>query len=340
MAAPPPSSALDIAASRARVFEYTAAADPSTFMSPIPYTVFPAAMHEAADVPSGVIHLDLSKALSLPPPATSPNLCAAFVRIRTGDAVTTTAVATSHMFYAIRGGGETVFQVAGAPAATTIQWRQGDLFTIPAATACVHSATADSALYSVHDAPLLTYLGAAPIELRFQPTLHTAALLADELAKVNGEAGAATRNRNGVLLGTDATADSTKTLTHTLWALWNALPAGVVQPPHKHNSVALDLCVSAGPETYTLMSASLDAEGNLAPPITRADWLPGAVFVTPPGMWHSHCNRGGVDAIVLPVQDAGLYTNMRTLDIQFAPSTARAGEGGVAAAAAGTGTKQ
>jgi gentisate 1,2-dioxygenase len=123
------------------------------------------------------------------------------------------------------------------------------------------------------------------------------------------------RNRNGVLFGNEAT-PLTASLTHTLWALFNALPARVVQKAHRHNSVALDLCVSAGPNTYTLMSDALDARGELVNPV-RADWKSGAVCVSPPGLWHSHHNESDVDAIVLPIQDAALHTWMRTLDIRF-----------------------
>jgi gentisate 1,2-dioxygenase len=47
-------------------------------------------------------------------------------------------------------------------------------------------------------------------------------------------------------------------------------------------------------------------------------WTPGSAFVTPPGWWHSHHNESGKDALVLPIQDAGLCTYMRLLDIQFA----------------------
>jgi len=39
--------------------------------------------------------------------------------------------------------------------------------------------------------------------------------------------------------------------------------------------------------------------------------------VTPPGWWHSHHNETGEPALVLPVQDAGLYTYQRTLDIRY-----------------------
>ena len=76
------------------------------------------------------------------------------------------------------------------------------------------------------------------------------------------------------------------------------------------------MAVSASPNVYTLMSPSLDADGNLVNPV-RVDWVAGGVFVTPPGWWHSHHNESGEIAWVLPMQDAGLYTHMRTLDIRF-----------------------
>ena len=49
----------------------------------------------------------------------------------------------------------------------------------------------------------------------------------------------------------------------------------------------------------------------------RCDWIPGGVFITPPGWWHSHHNESDEVAWVLPMQDAGLYTHQRTLDIRF-----------------------
>jgi gentisate 1,2-dioxygenase len=129
----------------------------------------------------------------------------------------------------------------------------------------------------------------------------------------------------GVLMGNASTegAGGTRTATHTLWSLLNLLPPGDAQRPHRHNSVALDLCVAADPPAadgsggvYTLMGPTLDAEGWVAQPV-RCVWRPGAVFTTPPGWWHSHHNETGRPAWVLPVQDAGLYTHQRTLDIRF-----------------------
>lgn len=50
----------------------------------------------------------------------------------------------------------------------------------------------------------------------------------------------------------------------------------------------------------------------------RVPWEKAGAFVTPPGHWHSHHNDSGAPAYLLPVQDAGLHTYLRTLDIRFA----------------------
>jgi len=34
-------------------------------------------------------------------------------------------------------------------------------------------------------------------------------------------------------------------------------------------------------------------------------------------MWHAHVNTSGADAHLVPVQDAGLQTYLRALDIRF-----------------------
>ncbi|WP_272929535.1 hypothetical protein [Pluralibacter gergoviae] len=40
-------------------------------------------------------------------------------------------------------------------------------------------------------------------------------------------------------------------------------------------------------------------------------------FVTPPGYWHAHINESGQAATLIPIQDAGLQTWLRALDIRF-----------------------
>lgn len=116
-----------------------------------------------------------------------------------------------------------------------------------------------------------------------------------------------------------ANANQTQTLTatHVLWAMFGVVPAGSEQRPHRHQSVALDLCVDASPGCYTLLGTQLDPHGEIVAPI-RVNWTPGAAFTTPPGMWHAHYNESGLDAWVVPIQDAGLQTYLRSLDIRFA----------------------
>lgn len=57
--------------------------------------------------------------------ATSPNLLAAFIRVLTGESITSKALATSQAFYVIRGTGssESEFGVTN--------WSEGDLFVLP-----------------------------------------------------------------------------------------------------------------------------------------------------------------------------------------------------------------
>lgn len=71
------------------------------------------------------------------------------------------------------------------------------------------------------------------------------------------------------------------------------------------------------PGVYTLVGTELDAGGNIVSP-QRVDWTPGMAFVTPPGYWHAHFNESGEAAYVIPLQDAGLQTYLRALDIRFA----------------------
>lgn len=338
-------------AADARYYEYMSAADPD--MRPIPYAVFPPSLHSreptclcppalctcpcaaaCARTTSAVIPLDLSQALGATYPCTSPALLATFIALvraappvayasTSPDAAPHANVASnasSHMFFVIRGSGRTTAVPVGVAAAgeVDIEWSSGDLFTLPACNSINHSG--DGVLYSNCDGPLLRYLNAAPgRSSTLTPTMYRAHDLNGALRGVMALSDAGSRNRNGVLLGHASTADSTLTLTPTLWALYNALPAGVTQRAHKHASVAIDLCVAAGDNTETVMATGVDDEGELLPPLTRAVWRAGGVFITPPNVWHSHVNASSMDAIVLPTQDAGLHTHMRTLNITFAP---------------------
>ncbi|KAG0631358.1 hypothetical protein M758_1G247100 [Ceratodon purpureus] len=307
------------------IFEYTSSANPD--MIPIPIQKLDATEHMSG--PSRVTALDISKEIGIQDyPATSPNLLASFVRICVGESVTTNACATSQAFYVIHGRGRSQSGLG------VVEWSTGDLFVLPSSSEempCTHFCLGDeeagsggAGLYWVSDAPLLSYLGVVPKVQKFKPAYFSRKLLLDNVENVRHEPGAKHRNRLGILLGNKLTPE-TKTLTHVLWSLLNVLPPGEVQRPHRHNSVALDLAVKAAPGTYTLMGKELDSHGWVKDPI-RADWTTGSIFITPPGWWHSHHNDSQEEAWVLPIQDAGLYTHQRTLDIRFSDNEVASAE--------------
>mmetsp|Transcript_9634 Transcript_9634/g.12594 ORF Transcript_9634/g.12594 Transcript_9634/m.12594 type:complete len:357 (-) Transcript_9634:141-1211(-) len=293
-----------------RIYEYSSSCNPE--VPQIPVVCHPPELHQAG--PTRVIPFDLSRQLKLPYRATSPNLLASYIRICESDSLTTEAVATSQAFYVIRGSGRTESEFG------SIHWNEGDLFVLPASEeGAIHHSTSDSALYWVSDEPLLKYLGVKPSEKKFSTVLFKKERMLSEVEVLQGDEDAVHRNRLGILLGNKATEETTKTLTHVLWALLNVIPGKTDQKPHKHNSVALDFCVSAPEEgVYTLMGPELDEDGKVKNPI-RMDWKSGAAFTTPPGWWHSHHNETDSEAWVLPVQDAGVLTHQSVLDIQFAP---------------------
>jgi gentisate 1,2-dioxygenase len=321
-----PDAAADLArlTAAADIHDYRRASNPlaSGAVPPIPGGRFPARLHQTG--PAGIVPLDLAGSLQCPGPATTPGLCSNFVRIPAGESVATTANATSQLFFVMRGRGRTQLAGQGGAAIESaadisweagIPWEAGDLFTLPAGSPARHEATADAALYWVHDEPLLRYLGVEATQRRFAPTLHRARAMQDLLAEIAADPASQAASRLSVLLGNAAFPD-TQTVSHVLWAMFGLLPPRTVQAPHRHQSVAVDLVVDAPPGCYTLVGPRLADDGTIAD-AERFDWEPHSVFVTPPGLWHSHHNESDTPAHVLPIQDAGLQTFLRTLDIRF-----------------------
>ena len=163
----------------ARIYEYVKACDPA--ITPVPVLVHPPALHESG--PTRVIPFDLSKELKVDYEATSPNLMASYIRINSGESLSVNATATSQSFYIMRGSGTCL-----VPAhQTDLQFGEGDLFVIPGYQSVTSSSNASDinksieifcsreceslAIYWVHDGPLLKYLGVAPCEKKFEPTL-------------------------------------------------------------------------------------------------------------------------------------------------------------------------
>lgn len=292
----------------ARIYEYTSAANPD--MLPVPVAVHSPSLHLSG--PTRIIPFDLRERLGVMYRATSPNIMASFIRILSSETISSQANATSQAFYIIRGSGSSSSEFG------EITWSAGDLFVLPATSGdVVHTASTETSIYWITDEPLMSYLGVSPDTKKFKPTVFRRERMLAEVEAIRHQPGAEHRNRLGILLGNKITEENTLTLTHTLWSLLNCLPANDAQRPHRHNSVAIDLCVSASAEgVYTLMGPELGPDGWVKDPV-RCDWVSGGVFLTPPGWWHSHHNETGEPAWVLPMQDAGLYTHQRTLDIRF-----------------------
>lgn len=287
-------------------YEYGAAANPR--MPKIEVVPFAASIHEDCKE-TMILPLDLSESLHTPYPATSPDLMANFVHINSGDSLTTDSYASSQIFYVIRGKGHSLID------GKELTWKEGDYFAIPYTETIWHIAEEETAFYWTTDQPLLDFLGVKPTKKMFDPVFFSREMLNEELEKVRIANEGKDNNRCGILLA-NQDCQLTKTVTHTMWSLYNLLPANSRQKAHRHNSIAFDYAHTAGPNTYTLIGKDIDEDGNIINPI-RADWVAGKVFVTPAGCWHSHHNESDIDAIVLPVQDAGLQTYLRTLNIQF-----------------------
>jgi gentisate 1,2-dioxygenase len=318
-----PHSAAEKFAEASRYHDYRYASNPlgDGTLQPIPAIQWGAELHEQGG--TRIVPLDSGLALGTSCPATTPGLMASFVHVRPTDAIVTEANATSQLFFVMRGAG--VSQLCDGTgtaghASGELPWQAGDLFTLPAGCRATHVAAEDAALYWVHDGPLLEYLGVTASRPRFSPTLYPREQIRSALDAVAHDPAAATANRVSVLLG-NRLFPQTLTITHVVWAMFGLLPVNAVQAPHRHQSVAVDLVVDARLGCYTLVGEKLDASGAIEKP-KRFEWKPHSAFVTPPGLWHSHHNESGHPAHILPIQDAGLHTFLRTLDIRFTRKSA------------------
>jgi gentisate 1,2-dioxygenase len=311
-----PSGDALVAIADAEWFEYSKAANPiRPSLSPhVPLHAFLPELY--AEGPTRLVPLDLSRELRCAEPATSPGLLANFARILPDETLSpdiAAGAATSLVFYVIRGRGLT--HTIGL-SLRGIAWGEGDIVALPGGASYAHHAGPEgAALYLVHDAPLLAHLGVAVAKRRFEPTVYPAERTRAILAAIAESPEAGDRSRISVLLG-NAQFPRLRTITHVIWAMYGILPAGSMQKPHRHQSVALDYIVSCGPSCYSLLGRKLDANGKIINP-TRQDWVAGMAFVTPPGYWHAHFNEGAEAAYLLPIQDAGLQTYLRSLDIRF-----------------------
>lgn len=261
----------------------------------------------------GITHIDLSETYNVEYKSTSPNLLASFIKIKNntdfilkGDS----ANASSHFFFVIQN-------------QCTIYINRDEKFNVDEGDILIspfneeitiqNTGESDVLLYYINDSPLMNYMGSKPFKKTFQSAVYSKEFILSNLRELANP----NNNRKGILLSNkDTERIGVNTITPILWSLYNELPPLTNQRPHKHNSVALDLCVtcSDSDNIFTLIGSKVDDKNNIINPI-KVNWVQGGMFVTPPGLWHSHHNLGNTFAYILPIQDAGLLLYQRILGI-------------------------
>jgi gentisate 1,2-dioxygenase len=264
----------------------------------------------------GITFINFSNLFNVNYKATTPNLLASFIKIEKDNNKqlinkdeSDIFNGTSHLFYILNGYGKMLIDQEEYLIA------HNDILVTPffEEINISNDGEDDLQIYYINDSPLVNYLGNKCIKKIFKTAVYTNKYLIEQLNLLSNP----NNNRKGILLSNKDTEKlGINTVTPVLWALYNELPPNTVQKPHKHNSVALDLCIkcSDSDNVYTLMGDELDENGNIINP-TKVNWKEGSMFITPPGLWHSHNNIGNSFAYVLPVQDAGLLLYQRILGI-------------------------
>jgi gentisate 1,2-dioxygenase len=265
----------------------------------------------------GINFIDFSNIFNVSHKSTTPNLLASFIKLTGNDNMIdlnnvqyNEFNASSHLFYVIKGIASIHIDNDDEKMVCS-----GDILISPCFSSVKITKVGEEELqvYYVNDSPLVNYLGSKAEKKLFKTAIYSNAFLLQSLNDLSNK----NNNRKGILLSNKDTEKlGVNTITPVLWALYNELPPKTTQKPHKHNSVALDLCVkcSDSENIYTLIGDELDENGNIVNPI-KVYWKEGSMFTTPPGLWHSHNNDGNTYAYILPIQDAGLLVYQRILGI-------------------------
>jgi len=265
----------------------------------------------------GINIVDFSNVFNVSYKSTTPNLLASFIKLTGKDTIELNNIqynefnATSHLFYVINGKASFYLDDADEKLVSS-----GDILISPCFSSLKITNLGDEEelqIYYVNDSPLVNYLGSKAEKKIFKVAIYSNEFLLQSLDELSNK----DNNRKGILLSNKDTEElGINTITPVLWALYNELPPKITQKPHKHNSVALDLCVkcSDSENIYTLIGNELDENGNILNP-KKVYWKEGSMFITPPGLWHSHNNDGDTCAYILPIQDAGLLLYQRILGI-------------------------
>jgi len=266
----------------------------------------------------GIEFIDFAEIYNVDFKATTPNLLASFIKMEGNyELILETKKnksnfnASSHLFYIMEGNCEIIVDKE------SFKISKNDLFICPcfSLTNIINHGKQDLQIYYVNDSPLVNYLGTITVNKMFKASIYSGKYLQEKLNELSNPI----NNRKGILLSNkDTEKIGINTITPVLWSLYNELPPNSTQKAHKHNSVALDLCISCNDSEniYTLIGDEIDDEGNIINPI-KVNWEKGKMFITPPGLWHTHINTGESYAYILPIQDAGLLLFQRILGIKF-----------------------
>jgi gentisate 1,2-dioxygenase len=267
------------------------------------------------DCEIGITFINHSESYNVDFMATSPNLLASFIKVNNAFSMSyvkpSSQNSSSNLFFVLQGNSQ--FKIDGE----SFDVSHGEIIVTPRFKnlEIINKSLEELQIYYINDSPLLNYLGSKSSKKIFKTAHYDKDFLLTNLFRLSNP----NNNRKGILLSNkDTEKIGVNTVTPTLWALYNELPPNTVQKPHRHNSVALDLCISCedSENIYTLVGKKLDADGNIVDPI-KVNWKQSEMFITPPGLWHSHNNTGNTYAYILPIQDAGLLLYQRILGIEL-----------------------
>jgi gentisate 1,2-dioxygenase len=272
-------------------------------LPPVPDMAFAAEPARALDpaTPTGLIPCDISDQLGCGFPATSPLVLARYARIRAGESLATDFVASGVIIYVIEGNGQT------ACGTEVVQWGKGDLMVLPGGIAETHTAgDADAVLWIVTNEPQLAFenlRAPAPGDSPTDVVHYTDAEIRRQIAQIY-DVGRNEEIAGSALIFSAERQEATRNILPTLTAAMNSLPAGAVQRPHRHNSVAVSLVIE-GEDCFSLIDGR------------RKNWSPWATTITPAVSVHSHHNGGGKQALFLIIQDGGIYYHARAMGFEF-----------------------
>lgn len=265
---------------------------------PVPRRQFLAERDRAFDpeATTGLIPLDASNVLETPYPATTPSLLAQYLRLRSGESLSTKHRASGEVYFVMQGAGQS------RNGADSVAWSEGDLFCFAGGQETLHTADdEESLLFCVSDAPLVAFQGLEPPGSggSLIDTVHWPAAEIDKRldtvyarSRTKDEAGRA-------VLFSSRSLSPARNILPMMVAAINTLESGGDQRPHRHNGVAITLALE-GEGVYSLI------EGE------RIDWVKGAAQITPATELHSHHNRGDDRMRSLVIQDEGLHYYTRT----------------------------